>query len=150
MDKRNCDPLFCAFADLAQPLRLCSKNRPVRGPGLQWSENRRVSCRPRALTRRFRGSSKQALRANLKTPPGRAAGAFGDGQGGLGGAQHPLLAEVVAARSALGFTPNSAFCILPSAFPLSRPQELRRRRRHVSEYLLTSDLQPASRPRPSA
>src|SRR5260370_22747421 len=112
MDKRNCDPLFCAFAELAQPLRICSKNRPVRGPGLQWGENRRVSCRPRALTRRFRGSSKPALRAYLKTPAGRAAGAFCDGQGGLGGAQHPLLAEGWAARSAPGFTPDSAFLLL--------------------------------------
>src|SRR5712692_5545419 len=45
----------------SQILRACFKNRPVRGPGLQWDQNRRVSCRPRALTRRFRGFLKQAL-----------------------------------------------------------------------------------------
>jgi len=36
-------------------------NRPVRGPGLQGCRNRIVSCRPRALTRRFGGFLKQDL-----------------------------------------------------------------------------------------
>src|SRR6266446_1857482 len=43
------------------PLRARFKNRPVRGPSLQWGQNRRVSCRPRALTLRFRGLLKHAL-----------------------------------------------------------------------------------------
>src|SRR5258708_4905901 len=50
-----------AVTPSAAVLGACFKNRPVRGPGLQWGQNRRVSCRPRALTRRFRGFSKQAL-----------------------------------------------------------------------------------------
>ena len=45
-------------------LRACFKNRPIRGPGLQWGQNRHVSCRPRALTRRFRGFLKHALRTS--------------------------------------------------------------------------------------
>ncbi|SRR5260370_5366206 len=43
-------------------LRACFKNRAIRGPGLQWGQNRHVSRRPRALTRRFRGFLKHALR----------------------------------------------------------------------------------------
>src|SRR6266851_2222048 len=43
-------------------MRACFKNRPVRGPGLQWGQNRPVPCRPRALTRRFRGFLKHALK----------------------------------------------------------------------------------------
>src|SRR5207245_8070101 len=42
-------------------LRACFENRPVRGPGLQGCRNRIVSCRPRALTRRFGGFLKHAL-----------------------------------------------------------------------------------------
>src|SRR2546428_8548859 len=54
----------------AAVLGACFKNRPVRGPGLQWGQNRRVSCRPRALTRHFRGFSKHALRpAQAIKPP---------------------------------------------------------------------------------
>src|SRR5260370_40494941 len=43
-------------------MRACFKNRPVRGPGLQWGQNRPVSCSPRALTRHFRGFLKYALK----------------------------------------------------------------------------------------
>ncbi len=50
-------------------LRRCFRNRPVRGPGLQRGEYRRVSCRPRALTRRFRGFSKHALGSTAMEGP---------------------------------------------------------------------------------
>jgi hypothetical protein len=43
----------------------CLKNRPVRGPGLQGIEILAVSCRPRALTRRFGRFFKQALREKI-------------------------------------------------------------------------------------
>ena len=42
-------------------LRACFENRPVSGPGLQGCRNRIVSCKPRALTRRFGGFLKHAL-----------------------------------------------------------------------------------------
>src|SRR6266705_7101536 len=52
-------------------MKACLKNRPVRGPGLQWGQNRLVPCRPRALTRRFRGFLKHALkRMRSKTSRG--------------------------------------------------------------------------------
>ncbi len=50
-------------------LRRCFRNRPVRGPGLQRGEYRRVSCRPRALTRRFREFSKHALGSTAMEGP---------------------------------------------------------------------------------
>ena len=50
-------------------LGVCFKNRPVRGPGLQWGQNRRVSWRPRAFKRRFRGFLKHALRQQIR--PGK-------------------------------------------------------------------------------
>ena len=43
-------------------VRACLEIRPVRGPGLQPRAIWAVSCRPRALTRRFGGIFKQALR----------------------------------------------------------------------------------------
>src|SRR5260370_26654977 len=43
-------------------LRACFKNRPVRGPGLQWDQKRRVCVRARAFRRRSRGFLKHALR----------------------------------------------------------------------------------------
>src|SRR6266568_7350495 len=49
---------------LAERLRACFENRPVRGPGLQGCRNRIVSCRPRALTRRFGGFLKHALKGS--------------------------------------------------------------------------------------
>jgi hypothetical protein len=49
-----------------QILRACLKTRPVRGPGLQELEILAVSCRPRALTRRFGGVFKQALTMLVK------------------------------------------------------------------------------------
>jgi hypothetical protein len=42
-------------------MRACLEIRPVRGPGLQEFEIGGVSCRPRALTRRFGGIFKHAL-----------------------------------------------------------------------------------------
>jgi hypothetical protein len=50
------------YAFSAHTLRVCFENRPVRGPGLQGCRNRIVSCRPRALTRRFGGFLKHALK----------------------------------------------------------------------------------------
>src|SRR5258708_40182728 len=48
--------LFALSALLA--LRRCFRNRPVRGPGLQRGEYRRVSCRPPALPPGFLDISK--------------------------------------------------------------------------------------------
>ncbi len=42
-------------------LGACLKTRPVGAPGLQRRAVFTVSCRPRALMRRFRGVFKQAL-----------------------------------------------------------------------------------------
>ena len=54
------------FTRLAYFLRACFENRPVRGPGLQGCRNPIVSCRPRALTRRFGGFLKHALCTAMK------------------------------------------------------------------------------------
>ena len=55
----------------------CLKTRPVRAPGLQERPNWAISCRPRALTRRFCGVFKQALgalRLAPKSTPDRGPG----------------------------------------------------------------------------
>jgi len=54
------EPLTAAIPN-RRALRACLRTCPVRGPGLQEVEILAVSCRPRALTRRFGGVFKQAL-----------------------------------------------------------------------------------------
>ncbi len=51
-------------------LRGCLESRPVRGPGLQGCRNCIVSCRPRALTRRFGDLPKCALNHLRARRPG--------------------------------------------------------------------------------
>ncbi len=55
------------FAKAAR-LRACLKTCPVRGLGLQQRAVSVVSCRPRALTRRFGGVFKQPLRRETTLP----------------------------------------------------------------------------------
>ena len=47
-------------------LRACFKTRPVRAPGLQKARIVTEFCRPRALTRRFAGVFKHALKWQMK------------------------------------------------------------------------------------